>query len=376
MEEIMRAFLWNQNGQHRTHWVSWERIVTPLEKGGLGIRKISETMYGLHGKLAWNIFSGESIWAQLLYQKYGLNGVHVFQPARPNSSRLWKVLCPRFRNLRYMSRWRVGSGQILFWQMNWMGEVLDAASDSLMTVCQGLENLDSLQHQITANQMIKIKEVCVLPTSQDKLIFTPSRDGWFNIKAYLGQIIVVRPNQNWTNIVWNQLMTPRVNAFMWRLYQGAFPLDENIQAKGITLASKWTCCVRRKKHYPIFSWNLNWQRRCGNTLVWNSISRSITPQLSSYFVGGSLGVAVERSWVMWRWRLFFTDYGKFGKNDAPWSMKILSVHGLKLITRYMSTYIRGICCTLPSGNQPIGRLTFWRNYGFRWGQSRPRKEDG
>lgn len=48
----MRAFLWNQNGQHRTHWVSWERIVTPLEKDGLGIRKISETMYGLHGKLA------------------------------------------------------------------------------------------------------------------------------------------------------------------------------------------------------------------------------------------------------------------------------------------------------------------------------------
>lgn len=137
-----------------------------------------------------------------------------------------------------MSRGRVGSGQILFWQMNWMGEVLDAASDSLMTVCQGLENLDSLQHQITANQMVKIKEVCVLPTSQDKLIFTPSRDGWFNIKAYLGQIIAVRPNQNWTNIVWNPLMTPRVNAFMWRLYQGAFPLDENIQAKGITLASK------------------------------------------------------------------------------------------------------------------------------------------
>lgn len=112
MEGIMRAFLWNQNGQHRTHWVSWERVTTSKEEGGLGIRKICDTMYGLHGKLAWNIFSGESLWARLLYQKYGLQSVHGLRPPRPNSSRLWKVLWPHFQNLQVMSQWRVGSGQI------------------------------------------------------------------------------------------------------------------------------------------------------------------------------------------------------------------------------------------------------------------------
>lgn len=141
----------------------------------------------------------------------------------------------------------MGSGNIIFWQMNWMGEVLDVASESLMTVCQGLDNLDSFTQQLTVNQMIKIKEVCVSPTSPDKLIFTPSRDGRFNIKAYLGQIIASRPKLNWTNTVWNPFTTHRVNAFMWRLYQGGLPLDVNIQAKGIMLASKCICCVEAKR---------------------------------------------------------------------------------------------------------------------------------
>lgn len=76
----------------------------------------------------------------------------------------------------------MGSGQILFWQMNWMGEILDATSTSLMTMQQGLESLGDIPYRITEEQMGKIKEISV----PDKLIFTPSRDGRFNIKAYLG----------------------------------------------------------------------------------------------------------------------------------------------------------------------------------------------
>lgn len=79
-----------------------------------------------------------------------------------------------------------GSGQILFWQMNWMGEILDATSTSLMTMQQGLESLGDIQYRIAEEQMGKIKEICVAPSVPDKLIFTPARDGRFNIKAYLG----------------------------------------------------------------------------------------------------------------------------------------------------------------------------------------------
>lgn len=72
MEGMMRAFLWNQSGQSRTYWVSWAKVTIPIDEGGLGIHKLSDSMYGLHGKLAWNIFTGESLWARILFQKYGL----------------------------------------------------------------------------------------------------------------------------------------------------------------------------------------------------------------------------------------------------------------------------------------------------------------
>lgn len=65
MEGLIRAFLWNQNGHSRTHWVSWDNVTTPHAAGRLEIRKISDTTYGLHGKLAWNIFSGDSLWSKL-----------------------------------------------------------------------------------------------------------------------------------------------------------------------------------------------------------------------------------------------------------------------------------------------------------------------
>lgn len=131
--------------------------------------------------------------------------------------------------------------------MNWMGEVLDANSESLITVNQGIEVLESMQQQLTEEQIYKIKEVCVRPSLPDKLIFTPSRDGRFNTKAYLSQVLAVRPYQTWTNTVWNPFTTARVNAFMWRLYQRALPVDDNIQAKGIILASKCTCCMEAKR---------------------------------------------------------------------------------------------------------------------------------
>lgn len=69
-------------------WVSWEKVTTSPEEGGLAIRKITDTVYGLHGKLAWSIFSGDSRWARLLFQKYGLQSVHGNRRPQPNSSRL------------------------------------------------------------------------------------------------------------------------------------------------------------------------------------------------------------------------------------------------------------------------------------------------
>lgn len=42
IQSLMGAFLWSQQGQNRTHWVSWSKICKPISEGGLGIRWVEE----------------------------------------------------------------------------------------------------------------------------------------------------------------------------------------------------------------------------------------------------------------------------------------------------------------------------------------------
>lgn len=134
IEGLMRAFLWSQQGQGRMNWVSWKRICTPVEEGGLGIRSIHETVHGLHGKLAWKIISKETLWTRLLRQKYGVQSVFSPTALRTNSSNLWRTLFPHFQTLLQMSHWEVGKGDIQFWSTNWCGEILGPEHEEELSV--------------------------------------------------------------------------------------------------------------------------------------------------------------------------------------------------------------------------------------------------
>lgn len=41
---------------------------------------------------------------------------------------------------------------------------------------------------------------------------------------------------------WNELLTPTISIFLWRLLQNKLPVDSKLQQKGISLASKCLCC--------------------------------------------------------------------------------------------------------------------------------------
>lgn len=94
MERLLRIFLWSQRGQNRVQWVSWKKVTRPIREGGLGIRRFVDTLYGLHGKLAWRIMEGKSLWWRMLLAKYGVIDGNI--QIRQSSSRLWKVLFPAF----------------------------------------------------------------------------------------------------------------------------------------------------------------------------------------------------------------------------------------------------------------------------------------
>ena len=73
LERIQRNFLWgSSNDVFRYPLVAWDKVVWPVEIGGLGIRKIGLFNQALLGKWLWR-FGKEAthLWRQVIATKYG-----------------------------------------------------------------------------------------------------------------------------------------------------------------------------------------------------------------------------------------------------------------------------------------------------------------
>lgn len=61
MEKIMIDVLWDgADGDHRSHWVAWDQVRRPKERGGLGIGNICMRNKALPRKWWW-IISTEGV---------------------------------------------------------------------------------------------------------------------------------------------------------------------------------------------------------------------------------------------------------------------------------------------------------------------------
>lgn len=126
-------------------------------KGGLGLRSLRDTIYGLHGKLAWKVHAGNTLWAKLLRQKYGTDSAKGIYTRHQSASALWRQIYPHFQNLQAIGIWSVGKGQISFWRSNWLGTVLDPTNSSSITVREGLREIDKWKPALTEDQWDRAK---------------------------------------------------------------------------------------------------------------------------------------------------------------------------------------------------------------------------
>lgn len=146
----------------------------------------------------WRIVSRNSLWSKLLQQKYDVisNSIQL----RQNYSRLWKAFYPHFHNLQHLCYRCVGRGDITGRQIGW-GKFLDRSSLSQLTVREGIQKLNSIRDGLIESQLEKIQAVVLDVTEEDRLIFSPSLHGKFQVSTYLKQIVAVRPHVPWTDII-------------------------------------------------------------------------------------------------------------------------------------------------------------------------------
>lgn len=162
----MKAFMWSHQGQKRTHWLSWDEVCKPYQEGGLGLRTLKDTNYGLQGKLAWKVYAGNTLWTKLLRQKYGVNSASGEFTRRQSASALWRQIYPHFQNFYDIGRWTVGQGKISFWRTNWLGKVLDPTNSSHLTVRQGILELEKWKPALREEEWSRAQQVTIDENTQ------------------------------------------------------------------------------------------------------------------------------------------------------------------------------------------------------------------
>ena len=73
---MIRRFWWGaEKGKRKTHWVSWDFMVRPEGKGGMGFKDLRTFNQALLARQAWRLIQfPESLCAQVLRAKYYPDG--------------------------------------------------------------------------------------------------------------------------------------------------------------------------------------------------------------------------------------------------------------------------------------------------------------
>lgn len=68
---LFATFFWgSQDGKGKRKWQAWKNMCVPMEKGGSGVRDLTEVQRSLFMKFGWQLVNQNSLWARFFHKKY------------------------------------------------------------------------------------------------------------------------------------------------------------------------------------------------------------------------------------------------------------------------------------------------------------------
>ena len=127
LERIQRNFLWGSSEECFKHsLVAWEKVCSPLESGGLGVRNLVHFNQALLGKWLWRFgLEGTHLWCRVIATKYGegQGGWNTKVCRRSRGCGLWRGINDGWEKFSKHLTLVVGDGsRTLFWHDRWVGD--------------------------------------------------------------------------------------------------------------------------------------------------------------------------------------------------------------------------------------------------------------
>ncbi|XP_073133552.1 uncharacterized protein [Henckelia pumila] len=179
-------------GKKKWHWARWSRACLPVKEGGLGFRRLKDIVDSFSMKLWFRFWQGSSLWARFLLRKYCRTVSPICAPSRGAISPTWRRLLQIRPRVERGIRWRIGLGDVSFWDDTWLGDApltsrCDVRGDQCVRVSsfllEGDWDFDLLCAVVAPSVAEEIVQIPVLVDEPDAAIWIHSTDGAFSVRS-------------------------------------------------------------------------------------------------------------------------------------------------------------------------------------------------
>ncbi|XP_073037138.1 uncharacterized protein [Primulina eburnea] len=262
LELIFNAFLWGSRTlEKKWHWAKWSRACLPVMEGGLGFRRLKDLVDSFSIKLWFRFRQGSSLWARFLLRKYCQMGSPASVLPRGLISPTWRRLLRIRPRAEPGIRWRVGFGDVSFWDDIWFGDT------ALSSQCEVRGGRDVRVFHFLSEGAWDFDLLCavVVPSVAEAITLTPialgepdlalwihSSDGAFSIRSAWELVRLRDPVSDILTPCWDRWLRPTMSFFLWRFWHQWLPVDDILQRRGFELASRCQCCDMSETFTHVF----------------------------------------------------------------------------------------------------------------------------
>ncbi|KAL4185406.1 hypothetical protein AMTRI_Chr10g230540 [Amborella trichopoda] len=296
IEKLMRDVLWGTHGDNnKFYFLIWDRVCTPKQEGGLGIRSLRYFNEALICKWWWqNAHFRNHLWCQVLIAKYGLEsyGVWIGGGQGKEISYMWKAIYNCRPMVTGYFRWNIGCGrQVSFLYHKWVGDyplkcvfidVYRLASNKNILVCDVEEKnggrtswsipliyrrLSDMEQAKSCAMMKLLERAYVAQNAEDIFVWKLEIDGLFSVKPCYNLFFHDRVRWSVPSIaqIWKWQIPLKVQIFVWLAPYNKILTVDNLIKRGKILPNICLLCKQDGKsknhmliHCPFVSILWHW----------------------------------------------------------------------------------------------------------------------
>lgn len=216
-------FFWGSNGDRsKYHWRFWDKLCSPKEEEGIGIRNMHDLSNTLAIKRWWRYRTQPSLWADFMNSKYCIRTHTVAKKWCSGNSQAWKYLVNAREKAEPNIIWRINEGECSIWWDNWTGkwdlaamfpdDIINPRAKVKDYIADGMWDLQRLRNMFPEHMVQHINSIHIgQPDEKDYAFWKLTQDGNFDNYTAWNLVRQTKAKNMEVNQVWHQCIPFKIS---------------------------------------------------------------------------------------------------------------------------------------------------------------------